>query len=277
MPTESLGGQKYFITFTDDYSCHCFVYFMKHQSEVLSKFKEFEAITTTECGLKIGALRTDNGGEYISIELKEYLKHKGIRHDLTVPYNPEQNGVSERLNHTLMEAARSMISHAGLPSNYWGEVVATAVYVRNHAATTATNTTPYERWYGKKPDLTNLRVFGCISYAYVPSAIRQKLDKKAEKMRFVRYSGQPRGYRLLNEKTGKVFVRSDVIFNETDFGKCGEPDIVESEDTVVVEDSREESDGVSQSESAHQRPTQQTIDPLLDVVLMSTLTQHLVP
>ena len=148
------------------------------------------------------------------------------------------------------------------------------MYVHNRAATTAPNKTPYERWYGKKPDLTNLRVFGCISYAYVPDAIRQKLDKKAEKMRFVGYSGQPRGYKLL---TGIVFIQHDVIFNETDFGKCGELDIVESEDTVVVEDSREESDGVSQSESAHQRPTQQTIDPLLDMVLMSMLTQHLVP
>ena len=180
MPTESLGGHKYFVTFIDDYSRHCSVYFMKHRSEVLSKFKE-------------------------------YLKHRGIRHELTVPYNPEQNGVAERLNRTLMEAARSMISHAGLTSNYWGEAVATAMYVRNCTATTTTNTTPYERWYGKKPDLSNLRVFGCTAYAHVPDAIRQKLDKKAEKMRFVGYSGQPKGYRLLNEKTGKVCIRRDVI------------------------------------------------------------------
>ena len=144
MPTESLGGHKYFVKFTDDYSRHCFVYFMKHPFEVLSKFKEFEAITTTECDLKIRALRTGSGSEYISIELKEYLKHRGIRHELTVPYNPEQNAVAERLNRTLMEAAQSVISHAGLTSNYWGKAVATAAYVYNRAAATATNRTPYE-------------------------------------------------------------------------------------------------------------------------------------
>ena len=149
MPTESLGSHKYFVTFTHDYSRHCSVYFMKHQSEVLSKFKEFEASTTNDCDLKIGALRTDRVGEYISIELKEYLKHRGICHELTVPYNPEQNGVAERLNRTLLVAARSMISHAGLTSNYWGEAVATAMYVRNRTATTTTSRAPYERWYGK--------------------------------------------------------------------------------------------------------------------------------
>ena len=143
-----------------------------------------------------------------------------------------------------MEAARSMISHAGLTSSYWGEAVATAMYVRNRTATTTTNRTPYERWYGKKPDLSNLRVFSCTAYAHVPDAIRQKLDKKAEKMRFVGYSGQPKGYRLLNEKTGKVCIRRDVIFNETDFGKCAEPD-VGSEDTVVMEATREEPNKVN--------------------------------
>ena len=75
-----------------------------------------------------------------------------------MPYNPEQNGVAERLNHTLMEAARPMISHTRLTSNYWSEAVAIAMYVRNHTATT-TNRTPYKRWYGKKLDLSNLRVF----------------------------------------------------------------------------------------------------------------------
>ena len=71
-----------------------------------------------DCGLK--SLRTDNGGEYISTEFKEYLKLRGIHHELTVPYTPEQNGVAERLNRTLMEAAQSMIFHARLNSNYWG-------------------------------------------------------------------------------------------------------------------------------------------------------------
>jgi len=181
MLTESHGGHKYFVTFIDDYSRCCAVYFLKHRSEVSAKFKEFEAITTNDCGHKIEALRTDNGGEYISNEFKDYLKSRGIRHELTVPYTPEQNGVAERLNRTLVEAARSMMSHSGLSNAYWAEAVATAAYLRNRSVTTATDKTPYERWYGRKPDLSNLRVFGCIAYAHVPDVMRHKLDKKAEK------------------------------------------------------------------------------------------------
>ena len=94
MPVESL---KYFVTFIDDYSHCCMVFFLKHKSEVFEKFKEFEAITTNDSGCKIGRFRTDNGGEYISSEFEEYLKSKGISHELTIPYTPEQNGVAERL------------------------------------------------------------------------------------------------------------------------------------------------------------------------------------
>ena len=105
MPVESLGGYKYFVTYIDDYSRCCIMFFLKRKSKVFEKFKEFEAITTNNSGCKIGRFRTDNGGEYISSEFEEYLKSKGISHELTIQYTPEQNGVAERLNPTLMEAA----------------------------------------------------------------------------------------------------------------------------------------------------------------------------
>ena len=119
-----------------------------------------------------------------------------------------------------MESARAMIAHAGLPNSYWAEAVATAAYIRNQTPTTAIeeDKTPYERWYGRKPNLSHLKVFGCMAYAHVPDALRQKLDKKAEKLRSVGYSRNSKGYRLLDEKTQKVIVRRDVTFNETDFG-----------------------------------------------------------
>lgn len=220
MSTESIGGQKYFVTFIDDYSRCCSVYFMRHKSEVLEKFREFEAATASGGGERIGTLRTDNGGEYTSKEFETYLKSKGIHHQLTVPHTPEQNGVAERMNRTLMESARSMIAHAGLPNCYWAEAVSTAAYLRNRIITTAFDKkmTPFERWYGRKPDLSHLRVFGCMGYAHIPDVQRQKLDKKAEKFRLVGYSIQSKGYRLLDEKTLKVVIRRDVVFNETDFG-----------------------------------------------------------
>ena len=104
-----------------------------------------------------------------SYEFSAYLKSKGIRHQLTVPHSPQQNGVPERMNRTLMESARSMLAHAGLPDRYWAEAVAAAAYVRNHTTTTTVKT-PYETWYGNHPNIQNLRVFGCIAYAHVPDA-----------------------------------------------------------------------------------------------------------
>ena len=122
MPTESILGRKYYVTLIDDYSRCCTVYFMRQKSEMLDRFKEFEAATTTDSGQRICPLRSDNGGEHVSQEFEAYLKPKGIGHELTVSYSPQQ---AERMNRILMESARSMLAHAGLPDSYWAEAVAT--------------------------------------------------------------------------------------------------------------------------------------------------------
>ena len=192
---------------------------MKNKSEVFNKFKEFELITTNECDCSIGTLQTDNGGEYLSKEFESYLQSRGIHHELSAPYSPAQNGVAERFNRTLMESARAMMAQAGLSERYWAEAVATAAYLRNRVPTRSLKkTTPYEKWYGRKPDLSHIRVFGCMCYAYIPDTNRKgKLSKKAEKLRFIGYSLQTKGYRLIDEGTSKILVRQDVIFNESDF------------------------------------------------------------
>ena len=167
---------------------------------------------------KIAALRTDNGGEYLSKEFEEYLKLKGIRHELTIAHTPEQNGVAERMNRTLMESARAMIAHAGLSNEYWAEAVATAVYLKNRTTSAVKEgMTPYEKWYKRKPDISHLKVFGCVAYAHIPDCERRKLDKKAEKLHFVGYCKNSKGYRLLDEKTRTIVKRRDVTFNESNF------------------------------------------------------------
>ena len=155
MPTKSIGGSRYFVTFVDDYSRCCSVYFMENKSEVFSKFKEFELITTNACGCSIRNLRTDNSGEYLSKEFDTYLQSRGIRHELSAPYSPAQNGVAERFNRTLMESARTMMAQAGLSEHYWAEALATAAYLRNRVPTRSLKkTTPYEKWYGRKQSRT---------------------------------------------------------------------------------------------------------------------------
>jgi hypothetical protein len=253
MQTESLGGHKYFVTFIDDYSRCCHVYFLKHKSEVPEKFKEFQALTENDAGKKIQILRSDRGGEYLSQDFEKYLKHQGIKHELSVARCPEQNGVAERMNRTLVESARAMLSHAGLPNIFWAEAVSTAAYLRNRIPTSAfkRKMTPYERWYSRKPNLDHLKVFGCVAYAHIPDEERKKLDMKAEKLRFVGYSIQCKGYRLYDEEKRQIKIRRDVIFNESNFNlkegstvrdetiNIEEPILINNEEKQQPDDHRE--------------------------------------
>ena len=112
-----------------------------------------------------------------------------------------------------------MMAQAELHECYWAEAVATAAYLRNRVPTRSLkSTTPYEKWFERKPDLSHIRVFGCMCYAYIPEVNKKgKLSNKAEKLHFIGYSLQTKGYRLIDESTSKVLVRRDVIFNESDF------------------------------------------------------------
>ena len=194
-------------------------------------------------------LRTDNGGEYMSNEFKKYLRDNLIEHETTNPYSPEQNGVAERMNRTLIEKARAMIIHAGLSYSFWGESVNTAVYLTNRLPTQALggDISPYEKWYSRKLDLSNLRVFGCIGYAHVPDQQHTKLEPKAVKLRFVGYGKGSKGYRMLEESRKTVVMKRDVVFNESCFDMNSDKVDLSSWSVTVsekVEDSGENDTGV---------------------------------
>ena len=175
MQENSLGGNRYFVTFIDDKSRFTAVYFMKTKDQVLEKFKEYEAMVTNMTEKKIKILRSDNGGEYTSKEFSNYLKEKGIQHQLSVPRTPQQNGVAKRMNRTIQETARSMMYNAGQDKKFWAEAVCTAVIIRNRSPTVAVdNMTPYECFYGSKPDVSLFKVFGCKAYMHVSNENRKK-------------------------------------------------------------------------------------------------------
>ena len=151
--------------------------------------------------------------------VENYLKSEGIRHERTVPKTPQQNGVAERMNRTLVETVCSMLTYAKLPHKYWGEALSTAVYLRNRSPTKAvTEMTPYEAWTTKKPSVAHLRVFSCDAYTHIPKDERGKLDPKAKKCIFVGYREETKGYRLYDPVRAKIIFSRDVVFNE---GKCG--------------------------------------------------------
>jgi hypothetical protein len=186
VPLPSLGKSVYYVSFIDDFSRNTWIYFLRNKSEVFDNFKEFKALVENQIEKKIKVLRTDNGGEFCGNKFEEFCKKCGIARQKTTPYTPRQNGVAERMNRTLMEKTRSMLSGSGLGQEFWAEAVSTAYYLANRSPSLALDDkTPHKVWSGKKPSLQHIRVFGCDAYVHVPKENRSKLDKKAEKCIFI--------------------------------------------------------------------------------------------
>ena len=214
----SLGGSRYFVTFTDDYSRYVTIDILKTKDEVIEKFEDFLNLVENQHDLKVKKFRSDGGGEYISNEFKRVCKSRGIEIDGTIPYSPQQNGVAERMNRTLMEMARSMLYHANLPQKFWAEAISTAAYLRNRCPTSSfKGATPYERWFGVKPDVEHLRVFGCNVYVHIPDEKRRKLDAKAVKGVFVGYPAGRKGYKIFIPENKRFVSSRDVTFMEKSF------------------------------------------------------------
>ena len=214
--TKSLNGSQYFLTFIDDKTRYTWVYFLKTKDQVYEKFLEWKAMVEKSSSQKVKILRTDNGGEYTSKKFESYLKKEGIRHEVTIPKTPEQNGVAERMNRTLVEMTRSMLSD--MSRVFWAEALSTAVYLRNRSPTSALKgKTPFEAREGKKPNVSHLKSFGCTCYAHIPKDERKKLDSKSKKCILLGYGDCVKGYRVYDISRSKVIHSRDVIFNEHEF------------------------------------------------------------
>jgi transposase InsO family protein len=157
MPSTSLSGYVYYVSFIDDYSCKTWVYFLKSKDEVLVLFKEFKALVVNLSERKIKILRLDNGGEYTSNEFGSFCRDVGIKRELTTPYNLQKNGVSERKNRTIMEAIKTMIQDQDLPMHLWAEATRKTLYVQNKLSHSALGfKTPEEMLTGKNPEVIHL-------------------------------------------------------------------------------------------------------------------------
>ena len=141
------------------------------------------------------------------------MKKEGIRHEYTASKTPEQNGVAERINQTLVETARAVLSDSKLPKRFWAEAFSTATYIRNQSPTNAVHKmTPYEIWTIHKPKVKHLCAFGCKVYAHIPKDKRKKMDPKAKESTFLGYTFCIKGFMTLKNW---VFHSRDVIFNES--------------------------------------------------------------
>lgn len=213
MENISLGGSRYFLIFVDDHSRMTYVYFLKNKTEALKYFQEYKARVENSTSNKIKILRSDNGREFCNRDFGDYLKKMGIIHQKTNPYSPEQNGLCERMNRTLIEKARCLLFDAGLDKEFWAEAINTAVYLQNRIVKSGLNhCTPFELWTGSKPNLSHLRIFGSTVMKHIPKEKRHKWDKKSEQTILVGYPEDIKGYRLYNPSTRAIVTSRDVIF-----------------------------------------------------------------
>lgn len=217
MENVSIGGSRYFIIFIDDYSRMTYIYFMKNKHEAFQCFKDYSAKVENLLDRKIKVLRSDNGLEFCSNEFKNFLKQKGIVHQKSNPYTPQQNGLSERMNRTIVEKARCLLFDANMNKEFWAEATNTAVYLQNRTVSaTLNNKTPYELWTNNKPDISHIRVFGSTIMKHVPKEKRLKWDEKSEECILVGYAEDTKGYRIYNPQTKVITTSRDVIVIEKD-------------------------------------------------------------
>ncbi|KAJ9541503.1 hypothetical protein OSB04_028009 [Centaurea solstitialis] len=255
------GGYRYFITFTDDFSRYGYVYLMRHKSETFEKFKEYQNEVQNLLDKRIKFLRSDRGGEYLSDEFDNHLMECGIVSQLTPPYTPQMNGVSERRNRTLLDMVRTMMCHSSLPVSFWGHALETAAHILNRAPTKSVEKTPYELWKGKKPNISFLKIWGCEVYVKRPTS--EKLKPKSDKCFFVGYPKTTVGYYFYNPEENKVFVARNGKFLEEKFlslentRKDVDLQIVDEESTTpVVEPDIQHNNVEPQSEPVEEVQTQ---------------------
>lgn len=211
----SHSNKRYILSFIDDFTRKTWIYFLHEKSEAFTAFKNYKASVEKETGEFIICLRTDRGGEFTSREFEEFCKSHGINRQLTTAYTPQQNGVAERKNRTIMNAVRSMLHEKQMPKIFWSEAAKWCVHIQNRSPTVAVeDKTPEEAWSGEKPKVEYFRIFGCVAHVHIPDQKRSKLDDKSKRCIFLGVSDESKAWRLYDPTSKKIIVSRDVVFEE---------------------------------------------------------------
>ena len=222
LPVISYHKYKWFITFLDDYSSHCWVVFLRKKSDAYNAIIDFLAMVRTQHNITVKTFMTDAGGEYKSDALMAKFKELGIRTHTSVPHMHQQNGRAERLNRTLMEKAQALRFDACLPQNWWEFTVEHAVHLYNRTPVRRLAwRTPFGALNLHKPDISHLRVFGCGAYVFIPEDVRQnKLTPRAEMMIFIGYTSGIKGFKFMRKPNNIIFHAVTALFDEFTFPYC---------------------------------------------------------
>ncbi|GJV15079.1 putative ribonuclease H-like domain-containing protein [Tanacetum coccineum] len=199
---KSLMKKMYCLVVTNDYNRFSWVFFLAAKDETSGILKSFITRVENLIDQSVKVIRCDNGTEFKNKEMNQFCKRKGIKREFSVARTPQQNGVEERKNRTLIEAARTMLADYKLPTTFWAEAVNTACYVQNRVLVTKPrNKTSYELFLGRKPASGFMRPFGCLVTILNTIDHLSKFDGKADKGFFVGYSINSKAFRVFNSRT----------------------------------------------------------------------------
>jgi transposase InsO family protein len=212
----SIGGSKYGLVIVDDFSRFTWVFFLQDKSETQGTLKRFLRRAQNEFELKVKKIRSDNGSEFKNLQVEEYLEEEGIKHEFSAPYTPQQNGVVERKNRTLIDMARTMLGEFKTPERFWSEAMNTTCHAINRLCLhRLLKKTSYELLTGNKPNVSYFHVFGSKCYILVKKGRKSKFAPKAVEGFLLGYDSNTKAYRVFNKSSGLVQVSSNVVFDET--------------------------------------------------------------
>ncbi|GJV26768.1 retrovirus-related pol polyprotein from transposon TNT 1-94 [Tanacetum coccineum] len=215
MRVASINGKRYILVIVDDYSRYTWVYFLRSKDETPEIIKKFIAQAQLNYKAKVCKIRTDNGTEFKNTTLKAHYEKLGIMQQFSIARTPQQNGVVERRNRTLVEAARTMLIFSRLPEFLWAEAVATTCFTQNRSIIhTRYNKTPYELLRGRKPNIAYFHVFGSLCYPTNDRDDLGKMKPKADIGVFIGYSETSTGFRIYNRRTKMIMETIHVKFDE---------------------------------------------------------------
>ena len=227
--TPSLSGNKYFLSIIDDKTRKVWLYFLRSKDETFDRFCEWKELVENQQNKKVKCLRIDNGLEFCNLKFNAYCKDHGIERHMTCTYTPQQNGVADRMNRTIMEKVRCMLNESGLGEEFWAEAAATAAYLINRSPASAIDhNVPEELWLNKKPGYKHLRRFGSIAYVHIDQG---KLKPRALKGIFIGYPSGTKGYKIWLLEEQKCVISRNVLFHEESVYK----DTIEKERVVESE------------------------------------------
>ena len=209
----SISKKRYTLVIVDEYTRFTWVYFLHRKDETPAILLDHVRLIETD-EFKVKILRSDNGTEFKNSSMEEFCKYKGISQQFSAPGTPQQNGVVERKNRTLIEAGRTMLDDVNLPTYFWAEAINIACYTQNCSLINKHGKTPYEMVKGKKPSVKHLHVFGCKCFVLRthPEQLG-KFETKADEGIFVGYP-PGRAYKIFNLRTWKVIESINVSFDD---------------------------------------------------------------